>query len=382
MDCRKIDRRAFVRDGSALVACAVAGSSLGAERPQESPDPRQIVNYHQQMHYRRLGKTCLMLSELSLGGHWRGRDGGGFWPSFPGDTVPDDVATNRTEVVSDCIDRGMNYLDITTASECQAYGLALKGRREKMIVGADDYRLCPRNPTNRSVKAQIQNVEECLRRLEIEYLDIWRVQALQAGGHSDAEVSAWIEAFQKLRQAGKAKHFGISTHCRPWIQRVVATFPEVEMVIFPCTAKTRQAQLPPTKDNVVEGTMPPAWHSDTSESIFDAVQRKDVGLVTIKPFIGGALFPTPKKFPVLGEGSREENDLARLTLQCVLANKAITAVVPGLTTVHEVACAASASHLRPLGMTLEEKRWLARRTDDCWQHLPDHYAWLRDWEQV
>jgi len=377
---RQIPRRAFVCGGSALVA-ATAASAVGADKAAPI-ETSKILNFNPKMHYRPLGKTGLVLSEVSLGGHWRNRNGGGVWASFVNDEVPDDVSANRTEVVSACIDAGMNYLDITTAGECLAYGAALNGRREKMIIGADDHRLCPRTPANRNVATQVHNVEECLRRLKTDYLDIWRVQAMQAGGHPDNEVAVWIEAFQKLRQAGKAKHFGISTHCRPWIQHVIESFPEVEMVVFPCTAKTREKGLPVTRENIVEGNMPTGWKADTSRSVFQAVREKNVGLVTIKPFTGGSLFTASKQFPVLGVGSKEENDLARITLQCILANDAITAVVPGVTTVYEAENAARASYKRLAGLTPREQRGLARVADDHWKRLPEHYEWLRDWEQV
>lgn len=377
---RPIDRRQFVRDGALLVAGAAAGSAVGAENKAE-PDSRTILNYNPQMHYRRLGRTGLVLSEISIGGHWRNR--GASFIAFASDEVPADVAKHRTEIVSAAIDAGMNYLDITTAAECLAYGAAIKGRRDKLIVGADDHRLCPRNPANRTVKAQIQNVDECLRRLKTDYLDIWRVQACQAGGHPDSEVAVWIEAYQKIHKAGKARHFGISTHTRPWIQHVVETFPEVEMVIFPCTARTREKGLPPTKENIEEGNMPKAWTSDQSKSIFELVREKNVGLVTIKPFIGGQLFPAlGKEGPTMGVGSKRENDLARLTLQCVLANSTITATVPGMDTVYQVENAARASTKRSLGMTPRQQEWLAKVTERQWNNLPEHYQWLRDWELV
>jgi len=376
----RIGRREFVREGSALVAAAVAAGALAAESPK--PDPQKVLNYNPKMHYRRLGKTNLMLSEISLGGHWKDRGGGGVWDTFTGDQVPADVVKNRTEVVSACIDAGVNYLDITTAAECLSYGAALKGRRDKMIIGADDHRLGPRNPANSNVKALVHNVDECLRRLGTDYLDIWRVQALQRGGHPDSEVAVWIEAYQKIHQAGKAKHFGISSHTRPWIQHVIEKFPQVEMVIFPCTAKTREKGQKPTPASVVEGDMVQGWHSDTTKSVFQSVREKDVGLVTIKPFVGGFLFKTAAKFPVMGTGKKEDNDLARLVLQCILTNDAITAVVPGVTTVYEVDNAARASSARQTAMSVRERQWVAEIADACWQNLPEHYAWLRDWEMV
>lgn len=377
---KPMDRRHFVRGSAMLVAGAAVGSAVGAEKKTE-PDLKTILNYNPQMRYRRLGRTGLVLSEISIGGHWRNR--GASFISFASDEVPADVAKHRTEVVSAAIDAGMNYLDLTTAAECLSYGAALKGRRDKMIIGADDHRLCPRNPANRTVKAQIQNVDECLRRLKTDYLDIWRVQACQAGGHPDSEVAVWIEAYQKIHQAGKAKHFGISAHARPWIQHVVETFPEVEMVIFPCTARTREKGQAPTKENIEEGNMPKAWSSDQSKSIFQLVREKNMGLVTIKPFIGGQLFPPlGKEGPAMGVGSKTENDLARLTLQCILANETITAIVVGMDTAYQVENAARASYQQSVGMTEPQQQWLAEVTEKQWNNLPQRYQWLRDWEQV
>ena len=370
---QEIDRRQFVREGSAMVAAAAAaGSAAGAEASE--PDPKKILNYNPKMHYRRLGKSNLMFSEVSLGGHWKNRNGGRYWGEFSEDKVPDDVAKNRTEVISACVDCGINYLDITTSAECCAYGAALKGRREKMYVGADDYAVCPRQANNRNVEALTRGVESCLRRLQTDYLDIWRPQMDMGGNHTDDDVRVVIETFQKLNQAGKVRHLGMSNHSRPWTQHVVETFPEFEMFIFPCTAKTRERDKPATKDNVEGG--------DSGNSVFEAIRKNNVGLVTIKPYSGGSLFRGTANFPVMGVGSKEENDLARLTLQAILTNDAITASVPGLTTVYEVENAARASYSRPLGMTPREKKWLARVTDERWEELPEEYQWLRDWEVV
>ena len=104
------------------------------------------------MHYRRLGKTGFVISEIGLGGHWRApwrsQEGGWWWGKFvdePNPVVPDDVAKNRTDVVSACIDAGVNHVDITGVAEAMAVGAGIKGRRAKMIVSADDYKMCPRH---------------------------------------------------------------------------------------------------------------------------------------------------------------------------------------------------------------------------------------------
>jgi predicted aldo/keto reductase-like oxidoreductase len=133
---------------------------------------------------------------------------------------------------------------------------------------------------------------------------------------------------------------------------------------------------------VVEGDMVQGWHSDTTKSVFQSVRDKDVGLVTIKPFVGGFLFKSAAKFPVMDAGKQEDHDLARLVLQSILTNDAITAVVPGVTTVYEVANAVRASSSGQLALSGDEQQQVAQAADDCWRNLPEHYRWLRDWEAV
>lgn len=385
----ELSRRDFMRNTSLVAAGTIAGALTGrAGGAVEPVHTSRILNYHEKMIYRRLGKTNLMISEVSLGGHWKNRNAGRYWDRFANEEVPDDVAKNRTEVVSACIDCGINYLDITTAAECLSYGAALKGRRDKLYVGADIHNLGPRNSNFCNVKDQTRNVETCLRLLKTDYLDIWRPQAKMSGRlntnelNTDPEVESLIETFRKLHKAGKVRHLGMSSHCRPWFEHVINKYPEFEMIIFPCTAKTRRKGEPATEANVKE--VNPGHGSDLSQSIFKTVLERDVGVVTIKPFLGGDLFGSygNVKFPVMGVGSKKENDLARLTIQCILANDAITATVPGQSTVYEVENAARASYTRPLGMTAAEKQWLMGITDQRWANLSPEYAWLRDWEVV
>jgi len=384
MDNDKLSRRAFMRNTSLMAAGTVAGALAGKGHAATKPvHTSEILNFHPKMIYRRLGKSNLMVSEVSLGGHWKNRNAGRYWDHFANEEVPSDVAKNRSDVISASIDCGMNYLDITTAAECLCYGVALKGRRDKMYVGADIHNLGPRNPKFCNVKSHTHNVDTCLRMLQTDYLDIWRPQAKMDGSNTDLEIETVIETFQKLHKAGKVRHLGMSSHSRPWFEHIISKYSEFEMLIFPCSAKTKVNGKPLTKDNVEE--VNPGHGSDQTQSIFQKVIEKDVGVVTIKPYFGGSLFKDSDgkvKFPVMGVGSKKENDMARLPLQCILANKAITAAVPGLSTVYEVENAARASYTRLLGVTAAEKEWLMRITDERWANLPQEYTWLRDWEVV
>lgn len=385
-----LSRRDFMRNTSLAAAGTIAGALASkGHAATGSAGESKILNFHPKMQYRKLGKTNLMISEVSLGGHWKNRNAGRYWDSFANEEVPEDVAKNRTDVVSAAIDSGINYLDITTAAECLSYGAALKGRREKMHVGADIHNLGPRGSDRCNVKDQTFNVETCLRLLKTDYLDIWRPQAKMSGQlgtnqlNTDAEVESLIETFEKLHKEGKVRHLGMSSHCRPWFEHVLGKYSQFEMIVFPCSAKTKTKGEAPVAGNVEE--VNPGHGSDQTQSIFTVLKEKNVGLVTIKPYFGGSLFTESigkVSFPVMGVGSKTENDLARLTLQCILANPNITATVPGLSTVYEVENAARASYTRQFGMSPADQQWLMEITERQWANLPPNYAWLRDWEIV
>ncbi|MHC4337137.1 MAG: aldo/keto reductase [Planctomycetota bacterium] len=381
----ELSRRTFIRDSLLTVgtiAGALAGKGCTSSKTSKSTGTSKILNYNQKMGYRRLGKTGLMISEVSLGGHWKDRRGDRYWDEFADEKVPTDVIENRTEVIDACIDAGVNYLDIGTSAECLAYGVVLKGRRDKMIIGADDYKLTARKPENCKVDKLMFDIEQCCRRLQTDYIDIWRVKADMYGQSTDAHVEAIIETFQKAHKAGKVRYLGISSHRRPWLQHVIETFDEVQVVSFPCTAITKEKSKGPRKDNIEEVSA--GYDADITQSIFQSIREHDVGLVTIKPFLGGNLFKSygKEKFPVTGAGSKEEHDLARLTLKCILTNGAITTTIPGLTTVHELENAVLASYTRHVGQTRADKDWLVRITEKRWATLPQEYTWLRDWKLV
>ena len=123
----KLSRRTFIGKASMVTAGTIAGALTGKGHASSKPggkqkiDTSKILNYNPKMHYRRLGKTNLMISEVSLGGHWRApwrdRSGGWWWGKFINNGISDNIAKNRTEVVSKAIDCGMNYLDITGSED-------------------------------------------------------------------------------------------------------------------------------------------------------------------------------------------------------------------------------------------------------------------------
>lgn len=327
-----------------------------------------VLNHNPSMGYRQLGRTGLALSEVALGGHWKNREGGRYWDAFENDDLPADVARNRTEVVSAAIEAGINYLDVTTAAECIAYGAALKGRRDRMYVGADDCLGGARNPGGCTVQRLVQAVDNCLRRLQTDYLDLWRVAAGIDPPNDDDEIAAIVEAAQVLKTAGKIRYFGISAHHRDWLQHVVTQFPAVEVILFPCTARTRPSGSAAGR---------------AEEGILAAARARNVGMIAIKPFLGGSLFKTPAWFPVVTPPIKSEDELARLALRTILGRfDAITSVVAGCTTMHEVENAAKASLPASSSLTPAQVNHLQQALAQQMAGLPARQRWIREWDTL
>jgi hypothetical protein len=57
--------------GGAVAAAVTGGFGLRAQQKSAAPARRSILNFNENMDYRKLGKTGLMVSAVCLGGHWK-----------------------------------------------------------------------------------------------------------------------------------------------------------------------------------------------------------------------------------------------------------------------------------------------------------------------
>ncbi len=367
MAINKVTRRKFVRDS----ALATAGAGFGltatytvkAGNPDKA-DTSKILNHNPDMEYRRCGKTGLMVSAVCLGGHWKRLDvvvpnvftGQGWLGVNLGNPA---FEKNRREVVSRCIDRGINYVDACTYQEVMAYAKAIQGRRDKMYLGfsAEGFR----DPRCRTTDKLKKDFDGAIKEAGLEYVDLWRITCLeQSGQHSDGEIEELIRALDWAKKSGRARFTGISSHDRPHIKKLIEKYPgQLEVICTPYTAKTK----------VVED----------ESGLWAAMKKHDVGWFGIKPFASNSLFKGTSK---PGDPHEEEdNRLARLAIRSILCNPAIAAPIPGLVSPAQVDNVALAVAERR-ELDTEEKADLERAMDRAWASLPYHYQWLKDWEYV
>ncbi|MCX8038104.1 MAG: aldo/keto reductase [Candidatus Sumerlaeia bacterium] len=359
----RMDRREFMRD-AAVAAAGIA--ALGAtKRKEDAPAaPRSsILNYNENMQYRRAGRTNLMISAVCLGGHWKRLDkmpGIKFEKSWLDMNLTKNEAflKNRADVVSKCIEVGINYIDACTGPEVVAYSAALKGRRDKMYLGYSWYEHeSRRQPYCESVEEMMKAFEEGLKICGLDYVDIWRItmQEQTSKKNTEKQIEVAMTCLEKAKKDGKARFTGVSSHDRPWICEAIAKYPQLEVICTPITPGTK----PLPKD-----------------SIFDAVKTHDVALFGIKPFGGTSLF---KGDSSPDSPQREEDDrLARMALRYVMAIPTVTAPIPGLMNAQQVENAAKAVQEGPL--TAAEKAELDVAVERMWANLPADHLWLRNWE--
>ena len=262
----EITRRKFMRRGAVAAAGVAAGIRL-AEAARF--DKSKVPSYNENMEYRPLGKTGLWTSAVCLGGHWKRID------KVLGATKPKDGRSafdqNRYDVVSRCIDAGMNYIDACSIQEVRAYSKAMKGRRDKMYMGCSWCQKEVRKKEYRTAKALLGVLDAGMKENGLEHVDLWRITMLERSGrHTEGEVEEMMKALETARKQGKVRFCGLSSHDRRHIKWMIETFPEIVQVVV--TPYTADSKVLPT------------------DSVFDAVKKHGVGVLGIKPFASNSLF--------------------------------------------------------------------------------------------
>ena len=358
---RKVSRREFVKDAALAAGAAAVVSTAKAEPPDKS----KILNYNPDMEYRPCGRTGTYSSAVSLGGHWKRIDKmipgifkGRGWLSA--DLDDRRFQKNRYDVVTRCIEVGINHIDACTIQEMKAYARALKGRRDKMYLHASWYQREMRKKQYRTKNALLETLDWGLKDAGLDYVDLWRITMLsRSGAHTKAEVDEMMEALAAAKKSGKARWVGLSSHDRKHIKWMIETYPEViDVIVTPYHAKTKQVP---------------------KDSLFDAIKKHNVGFYGIKPFASNSIFKgdsSPKN-----PHAEEDDRRARLAIRYVLQNPVLTSPIPGMINTHQVDNVAQAVKERRQ-LDLAELQELEKIMDEAWAKLPPDYQWLKDWEWV
>ena len=152
------------------------------------------------MLYRTLGRTGAQVSALGVGGHHLG-----------------DLSTvdEAIRLVHEAIDAGITFFD-----NCWEYyngktenilGRALQGRRDKVFLMT---KVCTHG---RSGRLALQMLEESLRRLQTDHLDLWQIHGIVYDNDPELAYAQGgvLQAFDQAKKQGKARFVGFTGHKDP-----------------------------------------------------------------------------------------------------------------------------------------------------------------------
>lgn len=200
----RVTRRALLK-GAATVAAA--GGAVGAwyaawrnstylflmgDAQTHAPHANTEWQRSTVQRYRALGNTGIQMSDISFGGAMIG----------------------NPDVVARAVDRGINYFDTSpdyshTGSE-QTIGTALKPHRDKVHIVSKFCTADGHLPHDTPVRDIIASVEASLQRLQTDYLDVCIIHEVNTIERLMAPT--FHEAFDRLREQGKVRFLGVSSH--------------------------------------------------------------------------------------------------------------------------------------------------------------------------
>ena len=151
---------------------------------------------------RQFGRSDAKVSILGFGGHHLG-------------DAPDEK--NAIRIVQEAVDNGITFYD-----NCWEYrrgktelwmGAGLKGRRDKVFLMTKS---CPHG---RDAGLALQMLEESLRRLQTDHLDLWQVHGMAFENDPELFIrpNGAAEALAKAKKDGKARFVGFTGHQNPMV---------------------------------------------------------------------------------------------------------------------------------------------------------------------
>jgi aryl-alcohol dehydrogenase (NADP+) len=151
------------------------------------------------MRYRRLGNSGLKISEVGLG-TWVFGSGGN----------PDHEDCAR--IIHHALDSGVNLIDtanVYRSGESETIiGEALRGRRHEAVLATKVLGAMGSGPNDRGLSRKhiMQAVEDSLRRLQTDYIDLYQIHATD----ETTPIEETLRALDDLVRSGKVRYIGAS----------------------------------------------------------------------------------------------------------------------------------------------------------------------------
>ena len=228
------------------------------------------------MEKRRLGKTNMEVSVVSLGG-------------IPLQRLNQEQAT---DVIKQCLDLGINFIDTaraySTSEEMIGNALEALGARDQVYIAT--------KAMSKSYESMKEEIAISLRYLKVDYIDLYQVhnvKSVEAYEQIMSDEGAY-RALLEAKAEGKIKHIGITGHSAD----IIIEF------LDPKLFSTVQFPYNPIETQ--------------GEALFQKAVDNDMGTIVMKPIAGGAF------------------DKGELSIKWILENKNISVLIPGMDSMEQV----------------------------------------------
>jgi predicted aldo/keto reductase-like oxidoreductase len=164
------------------------------------------------MDSRKLGKTGERLSMIGFGGI----------------VVKDESPASSSNIVSQAIDRGINYFDVapTYGNAEERLGPALKPYRDSVFLAC--------KTTKRDAKSAEEELNKSLKHLHTDHFDLYQLHSVTTLDDVEQIMGAGgaLETFVKARVQGKVRFIGFSAHSEEAAIALMEHF-SFDTILFP-----------------------------------------------------------------------------------------------------------------------------------------------------
>jgi aryl-alcohol dehydrogenase-like predicted oxidoreductase len=277
------------------------------------------------MQFSRLGQSVLEVSKIGFG-----------CMSLKGDAAANDLLFQRA------LDLGVNYFDTADLYDNgrneEIVGALVKPVRAQVVLATKvgnqmrpDSSGWDWNPGKDYIMSA---VEASLRRLQTDYIDLYQLH----GGTMDDPMDETIEAFERLKEQGKIRYYGISS-IRPNVIREYVQRSEMVNVMMQYSLLDRRPE---------EESLELLHKNGVSVVSRGAVAQ---GLLADKPakeYLGWLAPQVAQAAEAIRQVTPEGGSPAQTAIQFVLQHQAIASAVVGIRTISQLQDAVAAVNLTAL----------------------------------
>ncbi|WP_434630717.1 aldo/keto reductase [Thermoanaerobacterium thermosaccharolyticum] len=224
---------------------------------------------------------------------------------FGGILVMNMEQSKANNLVSDAIDRGINYFDVSPSygdAEIKL-GNALVGKRDKIFLAC--------KTDGRTEESALKEMTESFKRLKTDYFDLYQLHEMKTEDDYNKAISPGgvLELLDKAKKNGKIRYTGFSAHSVDIALKLLDSF-DFDAILFPVNFV-----------NYFNGNFGP--------QVIEKAKSKNIGRLAIKAMAFTTKSQYDTSHPKTWYMPIEDKEVAKLALRFTLSQPITAAIPPG-----------------------------------------------------